>query len=66
MAAGRVIAESSAAETPPITAQQVRGHAALIEEDVLPTVAHRLPVTPATPLSGDVGPALFVGVNRFF
>jgi hypothetical protein len=66
MTAGRVIAEPRAAQTPPIPAEQVRGHAALIQEDVLPDVAERLPLAPSPPLSGDVGPALFVGVNRFF
>jgi hypothetical protein len=29
-------------------------------------IAERQPVAPAPPLSGDVGAALFVGVNRFF
>jgi hypothetical protein len=66
MAAGRVIAEPRPAKTPPIPAEEVRGHAALIKKDVLPDVAERLPIAPPTPLSGDVGPALFVGVNRFF
>ena len=66
MTAGCVIAEPRPAKTPPIPAEEVRGHAALIQEDVLPDVAERLPVAPPTPLSGDVGPALFVGVNRFF
>jgi hypothetical protein len=66
MTAGRVIAEPRPAQTPPIPAEEVRGHAALIQEDVLPDVPERLPVTPPAPLSGDVGPALFVGVNRFF
>ena len=66
MTAGCVIAEPRAAQTPSIAAKQVGGDAALIEEDVLADVAERLPVPPPTPLSGDVGPTLFVGVNRFF
>jgi len=66
MTAGRVIAEPRPAKTPPIPAEEIRGHAALIQEDVLPDVAERLPVAPPPPLSGDVGAALFVGVNRFF
>ena len=66
MTAGRVIAEPRAAQTPPIPAEEIGGHAALIQEDVVPDVAERLPVPPPPPLSGDVGPALFVGVNRFF
>jgi hypothetical protein len=66
MTAGRVITEPRPAKTPAIPAEEVRGYAALIEEDVLSDVAERLPVAPPTPLSGDVGSALFVGVNRFF
>lgn len=66
MAARRVIPEPRPAKTPSIAAQQVRGHAAFIEEDVLADIAERLPGAPPTALSGDVGPALFVRVNRFF
>jgi hypothetical protein len=66
MTAGRVIAEPRPAKTAPIAAEKVRGHAALIEEDVLPDVAQWLPLAPSPPFSGDVGPALFVRVNRFF
>ena len=66
MTARCVIAKPRPPKTSPIATEEVRGHAALIEEDVLPDVAEGLPVTPPAPLSGDVGSALFVGVNRFF
>jgi hypothetical protein len=66
MTAGRVIAEPRPAKTSAISAEEVRGHTALIEEDVLPDVADGLPGAPPPPLSGDVGSALLVGVNRFF
>ena len=66
MPAGRVIAQAHAAETAPVAAQQIGRNAAFIDEDVLPRVAQRQPIAPATPLSGDVGAALFVGVKRFF
>jgi hypothetical protein len=62
----RMIAEPVAARTPPIAAYQVRRDPALIQEDVLPHIAQRLPVAPTAPLSGDVGAPLFVGVKRFF
>jgi hypothetical protein len=32
----------------------------------VPHLTERLPLAPASPLSGDVGTALFVGVYRFF
>ena len=64
--ARRVIAESQAPETPTIAAEKVGRDAAFIKKDVLPRVAERQPVSPAAPLSGDVGPPLLVGVDRFF
>ena len=66
MAAGRVVAQSHAARTPPVAAEQIRRDARFIKEDVLPRVAQRLPLAPAPALSGDVGATLFVGVYRFF
>ena len=65
-AAGRVIVEPRAAGTAAIPAQQIGGDAALIEKDVLPDIAQRLPVAPVAPGRSDVRPALFVGVDRFF
>jgi hypothetical protein len=41
-----------------------QAHAAFIDKDVVPRVAQRQPVASATPLSGDVGAPLFVGVYR--
>ena len=64
--AGRVIAEPRAARTPAVAPQQIGRDAAFIEKDVLPHVAQRLPLAPSATLSHDVGPALFVGVYRFF
>jgi len=66
MPAGCVIAQAHAAETAPVAAQQIGRDAAFINKDVRPRIAQRQPVAPAAPLSGDVGPALFVGVYRFF
>lgn len=66
MTAGCVIAQPHAAETAPVSAQQIGRDAAFIEKDVLPGVAQRQPVAPTAPLSGDVGAPLFVGVYRFF
>jgi hypothetical protein len=66
MAAGGVIAQAHAAETAPVSAQEIGRHAAFIEKDVLPSVAQRQPVPPTAPLSGDVGSPLFVGVEGFF
>ena len=66
MTAGRVIAEARARGTAAIAAQQIRRDAAFIEEDVLAHVAQRLPRPPLAPRRGDIRPALFVGVYRFF
>jgi hypothetical protein len=66
MTAGGVIAQAHAAAAAPVAAQQIGRYAAFIEKDVLPRVAQWQPVAPATSLSGDVEPPLFVGVYRFF
>jgi len=66
MAARRVIVPEYAAETASVAAHQIGRHAAFIEKDVLPDVAQRQPVAPATAFSRDVGPSLFVGVYGFF
>jgi hypothetical protein len=65
MAAGRVITQSHAAETAPVSAQEIGRDAAFIEKDVLPGLAQRQPVAPAAPLSSDVRSPLFVGVEGF-
>jgi hypothetical protein len=61
-----VVTEARPARAAAVAAQQVRRHAAFIKKHVLPEIAERLPLAPATPFSGDVGAALFVGVYRFF
>jgi hypothetical protein len=66
VAAGRVVSESCAARTPPVAAQEIGRDTAFIEKDVLAHIAKRLPLAPAPTVSGDIGPPLFVGVNRFF
>ena len=66
MPARRVITESRATRTATVSAQQIGGHAAFIEEDVLPHIAQRQPISPAAALSDDVGSPLFVGVDGFF
>ena len=64
--AGRVIAHTRATRTAAIASDEIRGDATFIEKNVVSKIAERLPLPPAAPLSGDVGPPLFVGVNRFF
>jgi hypothetical protein len=66
VAAGRVVGDPQAARAPAVAPEEIRRHAALIEKDVLPHIAERLPLAPVAPLSGDVGASLFVGVYRFF
>jgi hypothetical protein len=61
-----VIAQPRATRTAAVAADQIRGDAAFINEDVLPKIAERLRLTPPSPLSGDVRPSLFVGVYGFF
>ena len=66
VAGGRVIRQPTAAQTAAIPAEQIRGDAALIHEDPLADVAQGQPGAPVAALRRDVGPSLFVGVNRFF
>jgi hypothetical protein len=66
VAEGRVIAEAFAARAPAIAPEQIRRHAAFIEEDILPDVAERLPDAPALAGPDDIRATLFVGVNGFF
>jgi len=61
-----MVLQPGATGTPPIAPQQIRRDPTFIEKDVLPRVVQRLPRAPAAPLSGDVGPPLFVGVECFF
>jgi hypothetical protein len=66
MAAGRVIAETHAARTTSIAAQQIRRDARFVDEDVGARIVQRLRVLPPPARRGDVRPALFVGVYGFF
>ena len=66
VAARGMITQPNAAQTAPVAAQQVGRDAALIDEQILMRVVHRLGAAPAAPLSDDVGPSLFVGVYGFF
>lgn len=66
MAARRVISETHAAGTPAVAAQQIRGDAGFIDEDVSARVVQRLAVLPLTPGRGDIRPTLLVGVYGFF
>jgi hypothetical protein len=61
-----VIAESRAARAAAVASEQIGRHAAFIEKDIRPGIVERLPVAPPSTLSGDGGPALFVGVYGFF
>jgi hypothetical protein len=64
--ARRVVVETQAARTPAIPTQQVGGHAALVDKDILPCVVDRERVLPVPTLRRDVRPSLFVGVDGFF
>jgi hypothetical protein len=66
MTARRVIVQSCPPRAAAVAADQVGGDAAFINENVLPNITERLRLTPPAPLSGDVGPALLVGVYGFF
>ena len=66
MTARGVVMQTRPARTPTIPAQQVRGHAALVEEDVLVGVVQRQPGVPVPALGRDVSAPLFVGVYGFF
>jgi hypothetical protein len=66
MAAGGVVAKARAGGTAAVATQEIRGDAALIEKDVVPPIAQRLPLVPVPAGGGDVRPALFVGVYGFF
>lgn len=66
VAARRVIVEARAAGTAAIPPQQIGGDAALIQKDVLPDIAQRLPVAPLATGRGDIRAPLFVGVQSFF
>jgi hypothetical protein len=64
--ARRVIAEAQAARAPAIPPDQIGGHATFVQKHVVPRVGQGLPLAPPAPFSGDVRPALFVRVYRFF
>jgi hypothetical protein len=61
-----VIADAGPARAAAIAPEQIGGHAAFIEKDILTGIVEGLSVPPPPTLSGDVGPALFVGVYGFF
>ena len=62
----RVIPQTGAAGTPPVAAQEIRGHARFVDEDVGAGVVQGLRVLPTATRGGDVRPSLFVGVYGFF
>jgi hypothetical protein len=66
MTVGRVIAKAHAAWTPTITAQQIRGDARFIDEDVAPRIVQGEGVLPPASARSDVSAALFVGEDGFF
>jgi len=66
MTARCVIAQPGPARAAPIPAQQIGRDAALIQKDVLAHVPQGLHPRPLPARSGDIRPALFVGVYRFF
>lgn len=66
MTARRAIVQAGATGAATIAPQQIGGHPAFIEKDVLPHVAEGLPVLPLATGRGDIKATLFVGVYRFF
>lgn len=66
VAARRVIAQAYAPRTPPVAAQQIRGDARFIDENVRARIVQGLGVLPPAAIGGDVRPSLLVGVYRFF
>jgi hypothetical protein len=61
-----VIPEACATRTAAIPAEQIRRHAAFVQKDVLPDIAHRLRRLPLVAGRRNVRPALLVGVYGFF
>lgn len=61
-----MILEARAAGTTAVAPQEIGRHAAFVKEDGLAHVAQRLPRAPLPAGGGDIRPALFVGVYRFF
>jgi hypothetical protein len=66
MAARRVIAQAYASRTPTVAAQEIRGDARFVDEDVRARIVQGLGVLPPAAIGGDVRPSLLVGVYRFF
>jgi hypothetical protein len=66
MAVRCLIPESHTTGTATIAAQEIRGAARFIDEDVGARVVYRLRVLPPAAGGGDVRPSLFVGVDGFF
>lgn len=66
VAARRVIPDARAAKTPGVAAQQIRGHARFINEDVLARIAEGQRLAPLPPAGCDIRATLFVGVYGFF
>jgi hypothetical protein len=64
--ARRVIAETDSARAAAVAPEQISGHAAFIDKNILTDVMERLRLAPPPTVSGDVRPALFVGVYGFF
>jgi len=61
-----VVVQARTARTPPIAAQQVGRHAALVQKHILTGVVQRQPVPPISTLRRDVRASLFIGVDGFF
>ena len=66
VAAGRPVVEPGAPRAAAIAAEQIGRHPALVEKDVLPDIAERLPADPLSSRGDDVRASLLVGAYRFF
>jgi hypothetical protein len=61
-----VISDARAAQAAGVPAQEIRGHARFVDEDVLSRIVERQRLTPPAPGGRDIRATLFVGVYGFF
>ena len=66
VATRRVIANARAAQAAGVAADEIRGHARFVDEDILARVAEWQRLMPPAPGGRDIRPTLFVGVYGFF
>jgi len=62
----RVVVDPGAPRRPPVSAQEIRGDAGLIEKDEVRRIPRRRPLAPVGAGRGDVRARVFAGAYRFF